>query len=57
MRDKLDPADGVKGRGRKRTEGSEGKDKKTDSGNRVEEKGADAEKKERRQTQTFHGGP
>ena len=41
MRDKLDPTDGVKGRGWKRTEGSESKDKKTDSGNRVEEKEAD----------------
>ena len=54
MRDKLDPADGVKGSGRKRTEGSEGKDKKADSGNRVEEKEADA-KRVRKRTQTFLG--
>ena len=44
MRDKLDPADGVKGRERERTEGGESEDKKTHSGNRVEEKEADAKK-------------
>ena len=40
MWDKLDPADSVEGRRRERTEGSESKDKKTNSGNWVEEEEA-----------------
>ena len=56
MRDKLDPADGVKGRERERTEGGESKDKKAHSGNGVKEQEADA-KKNRKLLETFPGYP
>ena len=47
MRNKVDPADSIKGRRREGTEGSQCKDKEANSGNRIQKCGSTKEKEDK----------